>query len=182
MPSSAMARKALFLPLSDSIACLRLPALQKSRSACFHCERMRRWSHALVIITHHDRADMITSRIRVPLATKSPCAQSCARPYGLSTGVAGVAINRLSSRRNGSACYSVVGEPEGHGELAPVRDRCVAFLRRDETPRAARFFHRGFVELRKPAALVHFHVAHLAIRQHIDEQHHGALLAQAARG
>src|SRR5262245_25379973 len=53
-------------------------------------------------MTHQERADMISSRISVPLATKSPCAQSCSRPYGLSvvSGVVGVAINGLSSSEN----------------------------------------------------------------------------------
>src|SRR5258706_9872955 len=84
MPDSAMKRKALpslgVLAASAMLACLKKPRRAGRDSALIF-----RLSYSLVTRMYQLPMDMTTRMMSVPLATKSPCAHSADRPYGLST-------------------------------------------------------------------------------------------------
>src|SRR5436853_444814 len=117
MPLSAMKRNAL--PSFNVLAASpRLEWRKNPLRAARASPLMRRLSYSLVTRMYQLPMLMITRMISVPLATKSPCAHSADRPYGLSI----VSLVVVATGAGAGAAVAVAAE----SEAAAVADGALA--------------------------------------------------------
>ena len=137
--SEAIPLKTLPFPVSLALPALMFSACQKAFSTSRAWRSSRRCSHHLVKMMNHEYADISASRIRVPFATKSPCAHSALSPYGFSTETVSGSMVVSSSERFVVCSYGHTVAAAGLGQsvkrnvtakMCHIGNRLAVFLAR----------------------------------------------------